>query len=88
MTNATATIAVVGGGRMGIGIAQAFAAAGHYVVIAERDAPTASAALDSLRLGLRRAAERSELWTEMSRRSPGESARLTTSRRCRPIPTC
>jgi 3-hydroxybutyryl-CoA dehydrogenase len=61
MTNTAATIAVVGGGRMGIGIAQVFAAAGHYVVIAERDAPTASAALDSLRLGLRRAAERSAL---------------------------
>jgi 3-hydroxyacyl-CoA dehydrogenase len=61
MTNTAATIAVVGGGRMGTGIAQVFAAAGHHVVIAERDAPTASAALDSLRLGLRRAAERSAL---------------------------
>ncbi len=61
MTEATTMISVVGGGRMGAGIAQVLATAGHDVVIAERDAQAATAALDRVRIGLQRAAERAML---------------------------
>ncbi|NMO04836.1 3-hydroxyacyl-CoA dehydrogenase family protein [Gordonia sp. TBRC 11910] len=54
-----ARVGVVGGGRMGAGIAQVFAAGGSSVVIAE--AADQSAALDRVRTGLQRADERGKL---------------------------
>ncbi|MFW6694577.1 3-hydroxyacyl-CoA dehydrogenase family protein [Streptomyces sp. MAR4 CNX-425] len=53
-------VAVVGGGRMGAGIAQSFATAGSRVVIVESGAD-AAAALERVAGGLRRAAERGRL---------------------------
>ncbi|MGV9714159.1 3-hydroxyacyl-CoA dehydrogenase family protein [Gordonia sp. NPDC003424] len=53
------TVAVIGGGRMGAGIAQSFAALGSQVTIAETH--DAAAALDRVRTGLDRAAERGKL---------------------------
>lgn len=55
-----AVVGVIGGGRMGAGIAQSFAAAGSSVVVVEQDAAAATAALDRVFAGLRRAAERGE----------------------------
>jgi 3-hydroxybutyryl-CoA dehydrogenase len=52
---------VIGGGRMGSGIAQVFAAAGSAVTIVERDPATAAAARDRVAMGLLRAAERGRL---------------------------
>jgi 3-hydroxybutyryl-CoA dehydrogenase len=57
-TVAPAVVGVIGGGRMGAGIAQSFAAAGSSVVVVEHDAQAAAAALDRIAAGLRRAAER------------------------------
>ncbi|KFG01730.1 3-hydroxybutyryl-CoA dehydrogenase [Streptomyces scabiei] len=54
-------VGVIGGGRMGAGIAQSFAAAGSRVVVVERDGETAAAALERIAAGLRRAAERGTL---------------------------
>jgi 3-hydroxybutyryl-CoA dehydrogenase len=54
-------VAVVGGGRMGAGIAQVFAAAGAAVSLVERDAAAAGAARDRIAAGLRRAAEKGKL---------------------------
>ncbi|MFM9694192.1 3-hydroxyacyl-CoA dehydrogenase family protein [Streptomyces europaeiscabiei] len=54
-------VGVIGGGRMGAGIAQSFAAAGSRVVVVERDGETAAAALERIATGLRRAAERGTL---------------------------
>lgn len=53
------SVAVIGGGRMGAGIAQSFAALGSIVVIAETRDP--AGALDRVRTGLARAAERGKL---------------------------
>jgi 3-hydroxybutyryl-CoA dehydrogenase len=64
MTSAAApppVVGVIGGGRMGAGIAQSFAAAGSRVVVVERDGSTAAAALKRIATGLRRAAERGTL---------------------------
>jgi 3-hydroxybutyryl-CoA dehydrogenase len=61
MTSASAppaVVGVIGGGRMGAGIAQSFAAAGSSVVVVEHDDATAAVALDRIAAGLRRAAER------------------------------
>ncbi|WP_328507815.1 3-hydroxyacyl-CoA dehydrogenase family protein [Streptomyces sp. NBC_00391] len=58
---APAVVGVIGGGRMGAGIAQSFAAAGSRVVVVERDGATAAAALERIATGLRRAAERGTL---------------------------
>lgn len=61
MTSAAApppVVGVIGGGRMGAGIAQSFAAAGSRVIVVERDGSTAAAALQRIATGLRRAAER------------------------------
>ncbi|WP_197746694.1 3-hydroxyacyl-CoA dehydrogenase family protein [Mycolicibacterium confluentis] len=66
-----ATVSVVGGGRMGAGIAQVFAAAGAGVTIVETDPVAAEAALRRVGAGLRRAAERDTL---------GESADRVLSR--------
>jgi 3-hydroxybutyryl-CoA dehydrogenase len=54
-------IGVIGGGRMGAGIAQVFAAAGSRVHLVERDADAAAAARGRLADGLARAAERGKL---------------------------
>lgn len=54
-------VAVVGGGRMGAGIAQVFAAAGYSVVVSENGPAAAAAALQRVTAGLRRAAERNVL---------------------------
>ena len=51
-------VAVVGGGRMGAGIAQVFATLGATVVIAETNATAADAARDRVLRGLERAAEK------------------------------
>lgn len=61
MTSAAAppaVVGVIGGGRMGTGIAQSFAAAGSSVVVVEHDEAAATVALDRIADGLRRAAER------------------------------
>jgi 3-hydroxybutyryl-CoA dehydrogenase len=50
-------IGIVGGGRMGAGIAQVFAAIGYDVVVSESSEETASAARDRIREGLQRAIE-------------------------------
>jgi len=54
-------VAVIGGGRMGAGIAQVFAVAGSAVWLVERDPATAAAARDRVAMGLHRAAERGAL---------------------------
>ncbi len=56
-----AVVGVIGGGRMGAGIAQSFAAAGSRVVVAERDGSAAAAAMERITTGLRQAAERGTL---------------------------
>ncbi|MEU6256756.1 3-hydroxyacyl-CoA dehydrogenase family protein [Streptomyces sp. NPDC047043] len=56
-----AVVGVIGGGRMGAGIAQSFAAAGSRVVVLERDGSTAAAAMERITKGLRQAAERGTL---------------------------
>jgi 3-hydroxybutyryl-CoA dehydrogenase len=54
-------VGVIGGGRMGAGIAQVFAMAGATVTIVERDPLAGAAALERVRAGLSRAAERGKL---------------------------
>ncbi|WP_020666862.1 3-hydroxyacyl-CoA dehydrogenase family protein [Amycolatopsis nigrescens] len=56
-----ATVGVLGGGRMGAGIAQVFAAAGSAVSVLESDDAAADVARDRVLTGLRRAAERGKL---------------------------
>ena len=56
-----AEVGVIGGGRMGAGIAQSFAAAGSRVVVVERDGSTAAATMERITKGLRQAAERGTL---------------------------
>jgi 3-hydroxybutyryl-CoA dehydrogenase len=56
-----AVVGVIGGGRMGAGIAQVFAAAGASVTIVEQDPAAAAAARDRVAMGLLRAAERGRL---------------------------
>ncbi|SBS79669.1 putative 3-hydroxybutyryl-CoA dehydrogenase [uncultured Mycobacterium sp.] len=55
------TVSVIGGGRMGAGIAQVFAAAGALVTIAESNHDAADAARDRVAKGLKRAAEKGAL---------------------------
>jgi 3-hydroxybutyryl-CoA dehydrogenase len=55
------TVGVIGGGRMGAGIAQSFATAGSAVVIVEADEGAAAAARERIATGLDRAAERGKL---------------------------
>lgn len=57
-TDVPGVIAVIGGGRMGAGIAQVFAAAGATVTIAEANAEAAEAARDRVARGLAKAAEK------------------------------
>ncbi|MFJ3776872.1 3-hydroxyacyl-CoA dehydrogenase family protein [Streptomyces sp. NPDC090075] len=61
MTTPPRTVAVVGGGRMGAGIAQSFAAAGSAVTVVESGAEAAAAALERIGGSLRRAGERGHL---------------------------
>ncbi|MGW3103976.1 3-hydroxyacyl-CoA dehydrogenase family protein [Streptomyces sp. NPDC001100] len=53
-----AVVGVIGGGRMGAGIAQSFAAAGSSVTVVESGEQASAAALDRVATGLKRAAER------------------------------
>ena len=53
-----ARVGVIGGGRMGAGIAHAFALAGASVVVIERDADAAAAAAARVAESLRRSVER------------------------------
>ncbi|MFE2428625.1 3-hydroxyacyl-CoA dehydrogenase family protein [Streptomyces sp. NPDC059373] len=59
--SAPAVVGVIGGGRMGAGIAQSFAAAGSSVTLVESGEQAAAAALDRVATGLKRAAERGKL---------------------------
>ena len=61
MNTVPAVVAVVGGGRMGAGIAQVFATAGSTVTIAEANQDSAEAAYNRLAAGLARAAEKGGL---------------------------
>ncbi len=54
------TVGVIGGGRMGAGIAQVFATAGAQVTVIERDAEAAGFALERVRDGVAKAAARTE----------------------------
>lgn len=58
MSGLPGVVAVIGGGRMGAGIAQVFAAAGATVTIAEANADAAAAARDRVARGVARAAEK------------------------------
>ncbi|MER5476833.1 3-hydroxyacyl-CoA dehydrogenase family protein [Streptomyces sp. NPDC002734] len=58
---APAVVGVIGGGRMGAGIAQSYATAGSAVTVVESGAAAAAAALDRVATGLARAAERGRL---------------------------
>jgi 3-hydroxybutyryl-CoA dehydrogenase len=55
---APSRVGIIGGGRMGAGIAHAFALAGSQVTVVERDADAASAALARIEDNLRRSVER------------------------------
>lgn len=75
-------VAVIGGGRMGAGIAQVFAAAGSSVTVVESGQQAAAAAIGRVAAGLRRADERGALAesvkTVLSRVGTAEAAdRLT-----------
>jgi 3-hydroxybutyryl-CoA dehydrogenase len=54
-------VGMIGGGRMGAGIAQSFAAAGSSVTVVESGEEAAAAALERIESALRRAAERGKL---------------------------
>jgi 3-hydroxybutyryl-CoA dehydrogenase len=60
-TDLPGAVGVIGGGRMGAGIAQVFATAGAAVSIVESDADAATAARDRVADGLAKAAERGRL---------------------------
>ncbi|WP_216214044.1 3-hydroxyacyl-CoA dehydrogenase family protein [Amycolatopsis aidingensis] len=64
MTAVPEKVGVIGGGRMGAGIAQVFATAGAEVIVVEGDAGAADAAAERVGTGLRRAAERGKLDTD------------------------
>ena len=59
-------VAVIGGGRMGAGIAQVFAVAGARVTIVEESERAAAAARERVATGLTRAAERGKLAADPS----------------------
>lgn len=64
MNTVPSVVAVVGGGRMGAGIAQVFAVAGAAVTIAEADDAAADAARERVRRGLDQAAAKGKLDAE------------------------
>ena len=66
MSDLPAVVGVIGGGRMGAGIAQVFAAGGSAVTIVERDPVAATAALDRVAMGLHRASEKKTLATPVA----------------------
>ena len=68
------TVGVLGGGRMGAGIAHAFLISGSSVVVVERDAPQAAAAGERMLTALHRTAARGALTGSVD----DLSARLTT----------
>ena len=51
MTRSISSVAVIGGGTMGAGIAGACAQAGHRVLLLDVDRPAAEAALDRMLKG-------------------------------------
>nr|WP_314843028.1 3-hydroxyacyl-CoA dehydrogenase family protein [uncultured Microbacterium sp.] len=57
-TSAPRTVGILGGGRMGAGIAHAFLLAGSRVIVVERDAGSADAASRRVRDSIRRSLER------------------------------
>ncbi|NGN63650.1 3-hydroxyacyl-CoA dehydrogenase family protein [Streptomyces sp. A7024] len=59
--SAPAIVGVIGGGRMGAGIVQSFAAAGSRVTVVESDKDAAAAAVERVATGLSRARERGNL---------------------------
>lgn len=59
--SAPAVVGVIGGGRMGAGIAQSFAAAGSSVTVVESGERAAAAALERVATGMERAAGRGRL---------------------------
>ncbi len=67
-------VGVLGGGRMGAGIAHAFVLAGSQVVVVERDESAAASAMERMRESLRRSVERG--WAEPLDELEG---RLTTA---------
>ncbi|MFE9768077.1 3-hydroxyacyl-CoA dehydrogenase family protein [Streptomyces sp. NPDC005808] len=71
MTSAPRAVGVIGGGRMGSGIAQSFAAAGSVVTVVESGTEAAAAAVERIGAGLTRAEERGHL---------AESAAVVTRR--------
>ncbi|MFF2214304.1 3-hydroxyacyl-CoA dehydrogenase family protein [Streptomyces antibioticus] len=81
-STAPAVVGVIGGGRMGAGIAQSFAAAGSTVTVVESGAEAAAAALDRVAAGLERAAARDRL-TEPADRV---LARVRTARSVEELP--
>ena len=58
MTSTPARVGVLGGGRMGAGIAHAFLLAGSRVTVIERDAPAADAAAQRIGDSLARSVDR------------------------------
>jgi 3-hydroxybutyryl-CoA dehydrogenase len=58
MTAVPQTVGVVGGGRMGIGIAHAFLTAGATVIVLERDELAAATATESLHRAIDTSLER------------------------------
>lgn len=75
MTTVPKVVGVIGGGTMGAGIAQSFAAIGSSVIVLENSEQAASAAVDRIAASLSRAAERG-LLTE---RAEQVLARVTTT---------
>lgn len=71
MTSVPAVVGVIGGGRMGAGVAQSFVAAGSAVTVVESGEEAATAALERVATGLRRAAERGALAGPWRRCWPG-----------------
>jgi len=61
MSGVPKVVAVIGGGRMGAGIAQVFAVAGASVTIVEESPAAAAVARERVAVGLARAAERGKL---------------------------
>ncbi|MEU9336730.1 3-hydroxyacyl-CoA dehydrogenase family protein [Streptomyces sp. NPDC048290] len=60
-SGAPGVVGVLGGGRMGAGIAQSFAVAGSRVTVVESGTEAAAAALERIAVSLRRAQERGHL---------------------------
>lgn len=79
-----AHVGVLGGGRMGAGIAHAFLLAGSHVTVVERDAASADAAATRIRDSLTRSIERGDLGRPLE----DLSAALSTSTVVEPFADC